>query len=741
VPVPAEKSKVIRFGVFEVSPQEAELRKHGLRIKLQDQPFQILLMLVEHPGQIVTRDDLRQKLWPADIFVDFDHSLNSSIKKLRQALGDDSENPRFIETLHRRGYRFIAPVDLPDVSAVVGSEPCQSIAPVATNAAPDLRSTGQHAQTSTSFMFEVASQHKFTVVLGVCAVLIVVSAAGFGVYSLLRRPAPMPFQKFTITQITNTGKAILAAVSPDGRYVLSAMNDNGRESIWLRNVPTGSDTQVIPPSPLRYESLTFSPDGNYFYFLTHEAGSPLSRYLYRSAILGGTAQVIVRNSAGDITFSPDGRRIFYLRGANPDATHWRMFTASLDGDNETLLHTGQSPDWPASWAWSPRGDEIFYSLGSAIRVLDAHSGYSHPFVSFKDKLVAAIRWSPDAHGLLANYRGTSAKSSSGQIGFVRARGGDIEPITRDANTYDTLSLSEDGRTLATIQRRSYGTIYVLSKIHRQFGEPRSILSQVSQFDEGSGLSWTSEGLLLTDTVHLWKLGSDGKNKIQLLAHSGAEILDASPCGANFLVLSWARHGGHASIWRTNADGSSPLRLTDADNWWHRLPVCSPDQKWVYYVDWSQNISRVLLDGSGKPEVILRLPSNYNLDIDATTGGLSVSPDGTALAAAVFDASQRRLKIAVFKPGTSSLPRMLDAVSFSGQGLQFTADGKTIAYITREKGVDNVWAQPLDGSAGYPITDFKSERIWSFSMSSDTKSLAVLRGHYDSDVVLLQETKP
>src|SRR5271157_76848 len=110
MPVPADKSRVVRFGVFEVDLQEAELRKSGIRIKLQEQPFRILTMLLERPGQAVTREEIERELW-ADSFVDFDHSLNSCINKLREALGDDSENPRFIETLHRRGYRFIAPVN------------------------------------------------------------------------------------------------------------------------------------------------------------------------------------------------------------------------------------------------------------------------------------------------------------------------------------------------------------------------------------------------------------------------------------------------------------------------------------------------------------------------------------------------------------------------------------------------------------------------------------------------------
>jgi TolB-like protein/DNA-binding winged helix-turn-helix (wHTH) protein/Tfp pilus assembly protein PilF len=107
----AQVPRVFRFGVFEVDPREGELRKSGLRIKLQDQPLQLLVMLLERPGEIVTREELQRRLWSADTFVDFDHSLNSAIKKLREALGDQSENPRFIETLHRRGYRFIAPVE------------------------------------------------------------------------------------------------------------------------------------------------------------------------------------------------------------------------------------------------------------------------------------------------------------------------------------------------------------------------------------------------------------------------------------------------------------------------------------------------------------------------------------------------------------------------------------------------------------------------------------------------------
>jgi len=110
MPEASSAGRIVRFGVFEVDRVSGELRKNGSRIRLQEQPFQVLTMLLERPGEMVTRELLRTKLWPADTFVDFDHSLNTAVNKLREALGDAAANPRFVQTVARRGYRFIAPV-------------------------------------------------------------------------------------------------------------------------------------------------------------------------------------------------------------------------------------------------------------------------------------------------------------------------------------------------------------------------------------------------------------------------------------------------------------------------------------------------------------------------------------------------------------------------------------------------------------------------------------------------------
>jgi DNA-binding winged helix-turn-helix (wHTH) protein len=370
----------IPFGPFEADLLTQELRKHGIRLPLPRQSFQILKMLLERRGELVTREELRAALWPSDTFVDFEHSLNPAVNKLRDALGDTADDPRYIETLPRRGYRYVGGVE---------AEP-----------GPAQQSAAQPSRTSSSAVIAAAKQHRWAVTTGVFAVLVLIGAAAFGVYSLLHGPASKPFQNFTLTQVTNTGKAARAAISPDGRYVLSVMDDNGLESLWLRNVPTDSDTQVIPPSGSHYESLSFSPDGNYIYFrkiIEPNAGCDL----YRSPILGGAPQLLVHDVWSDIAFSPDAQRIAYVRFDNPEVGKYRILTASLDGNDEKVLWIGTKVEEPISLAWSPHGaDEIAYSLypheqgRGAIDVLDVGTGKSHRWVTFSDKFVGAIQWSP-----------------------------------------------------------------------------------------------------------------------------------------------------------------------------------------------------------------------------------------------------------------------------------------------------------------------------------------------------------
>jgi Tol biopolymer transport system component len=614
--------------------------------------------------------------------------------------------------------------------------------PYPAHAATAMPSASSLSQTSGTAVIAAAKRHKLGMMAGVAVVLILLGAASFGVYSLLHRPAPTPFERFTATQITDSGKAARAAISPDGKYVLSVNDDNGLQSLWLRNVPTGSDTQIFPPSDSYYTSLAFSPDGNYVYFRKAQNATHTYFILYRAPIFGGTLQTIVQNIDSDISFSPDGHRIAYLRLNSPEVGKYTILSAPSDGGGETALQTGVARFDPNSLAWSLKGDEIYYSLYfaeqgvGAIDSLDVRTGKSHRFVTFKSQFPHEIQWSPDGETLYTNYGRTGANRLKGQIGFLRRAGNEIEPITRDTSQYRTLSLSADGKTIATILVRSYGTISVFSKTERGFRETRTLQVQPNEFDNWSYLNLLPDNsLVISSLSRVVKLTPDAKNRTQLLGDNDASIFDLASCGANYLVLTWAFHDRTAGmeIWRSDADGSNPLRLTDGKLDFY--PVCSPDHEWVYYINWDdKKIYRVPVGGSGKAAAVVTSPQDY-------LGGMSVSPDGKTLAAAVHETEAQgvSVKIALFEIGSQSHPRLLDAAHRSG-GVQFSSDGKSVAFVIRENGVDNVWVQPLDGSAGHAITDFQSEQIWSMSFSPDGKGLAVLRGHYDSDVVLLQEAK-
>ena len=284
-------------------------------------------------------------------------------------------------------------------------------------------------------MSAVAREHKFGLVAVVVVGLILLAAGGFGVYSLLSRSGPTPFQNFTITQITNTGKAQQAAISPDGKYVLNVQNDNGLESLWLRNIPTGSDTQIVPPAAAVYRSLAFAIDGNYVYFRKAGISTQSEWDLYRTPVLGGTPQLITRDMDSEIAFSPDGHRIAYARANDPEVGKYRLLTANSDGSDETILQIAENGAGalPRSMAWSPDGKRITYSLYTlgdmlgTVKSFDIAGKQAEPLASFKNELVFDVVWLPSGQWLLARYSQKGPSYSRSQIGMVSHAGGQSNP--------------------------------------------------------------------------------------------------------------------------------------------------------------------------------------------------------------------------------------------------------------------------------------------------------------------------
>jgi eukaryotic-like serine/threonine-protein kinase len=660
--------------------------------------------------------------------------------------------------------------------------------------------TPSHPSTSTSAIAAIAQHHKTGLAVITLIVLVVLLAAGFGLYSLLTRSGPQPFKDFTVTQITNTGKVDQAAISPDGKYIMSVQTDNGMQSLWLRNILTGSDTQIISPGSPHYAVVTFSPDGNYVYSRQLDDNSIWD--LYRLPVLGGASQLIAHDVDTNATFSPDGRKIAFLRANDPEVGKFRLLLANPDGTDETvpsIQNIGKvgNEDFPRNAAWSPDGKKIVFSYGGftdqpgTLMAFDLASKRFAPWAKFPNDFFFELQWLPEGQSLMALYAEKGPNFARKQVGVISAAGGKLQPVTRDANSYSTLTLSADGKAAATVQVKGTHTLQIISGWNlSSSAKPSVSVEDVSAFD------WTADGnLIVSDGSRLSRLGPDGVKQTALVDDPSAAVEGLAHCGDSSLLVNWGFRGSKdaTTIWRTKPDGSNPKQLSTGS--YDGSPTCSPDGKRVYYVDSLLTVMRVSLEG-GPPEIVpgTKIPNTYQ-----HLGGVGLSPDGQHLILLAYinepvtNRGEKKLAVVDLNGNSGLGPRVLDpdpritiGPFLSAGGPRFAPDGKSIIYAIRDKGAMNLWMQPLDASPGHQITNFTSDRIvdfrWSpdgksiiyairdkgamnlwmqpldaspghqitnftsdrivdFRWSPDGKSLALIQRHDTSDVVVLRETGP
>jgi serine/threonine protein kinase len=553
--------------------------------------------------------------------------------------------------------------------------------------------------------------------------------AGFLAYSIFFR-SRIPFQDINVTKVTDTGDAVMAALSPDGKYILSLIRKDGLASLWLRNVPTNSNAQVQPPADVYYKGVRFSPDGNYFYFVRSDPGNPNLKFLYRAPLLGGTPQKLAEDIDSDITFSPDGKKIAFMRYDNPPGSKDRLIIRLLEGGSETVLSGGAAEGALYQPAWSPNGKVIICQVldfGSGlIRLVavDVATGQRKAFSSSNQRIVDQATWAPDGKGLLVLWREQSTNYTRSQIGYVSYPEGSYTPVTRDTNSYSDLSVDASGRLLATVQSEFRWSLQIMPD-----GAQAAQARQISSAEADTNLTWTADSRLISDQGNVLNLidpATGIKTPLPGLGVSG----NPWSCAGGFVLFTRLQNGAQ-NVWRVDPSGSNLQQITNG-----KLdvnPVCSTDNKWVYFMDQAghQKLERVPMEG-GTPQVISDAPSNGLFDI---------SPDGKLAAFPTLEHSgehQERLAIVEADSGKVLKSEPFERTRF---GLvHFSRDGKGVVYPVRDKGVDNLWLQPLDGSRGKQITDFTSEHIFDFHWSPDGKQLAIVRGHTDADVVLIRDQK-
>jgi len=596
---------------------------------------------------------------------------------------------------------------------------------------------------SSSAVIAVAQRYKFGFATSLLITLGLVGAAVYGVYALLHRATPIPFQDFTMSQITNNGKTIAAAISPDGKYLLSVFEDNGKQSLWLRNIATNSDTQVLARADANYQDPIFSPDGNYIYF-RNQAGP--SADLYRAPVLGGVPRVVLHTIDSAISFSPDGKRMVFARVNDPQPGEFQVYTADVDGTNSKPFYVGHTRvDFPETVAWSPDAAQIAWVLHytngalSEIQLADVASAKVRTFAQFQDRDLDNLIWLPSGRGLLTTYMpGSSPPPVHQQISLVTNPGGAFHGVTKDTSSYRTLSVSSDGKTLAAVQQKAIQTLYLMPPdgFTGTPPPPADAQSQHSHF-----FNWAGPDAFYFDG-DIERVSLDGSRTI-LITEPGHLLFRATGCPfGKYVVFVWQGHSvsSKTNLWRIDADGSNLKQLTQgvADVG----PYCSADERWVYYSDLvNARIMRVPSEG-GEAEALKAAAIPGAL---LGTSGMGLSRDGQFLTFTVLKsgANQSQMKVAIVRlnEDTGTPARFIEPDPRIVALPHFTPDGKSIVYIIRGNGAENLWIQPLDGGAGRMLTNFVSDTVQGFDYSPDGKKLAVFRSHVESDVVLLRDVAP
>jgi eukaryotic-like serine/threonine-protein kinase len=579
--------------------------------------------------------------------------------------------------------------------------------------------------------------------------LLILAGVCYGLYRFYNRNITPPFQDFSIQALTSNGKIQSAAISPDGKYVLTVVQDKGQSSLWLHHIATSSDTQVIAPSDEGFATIGFSPDGNYIYFRKSDTKVQDVFTLYRAPVLGGTPQPVGHDIDRGPAFSPDGKQITYVRENDPDVGKYHVLIAGADGSGEKSVFTGSTGRDPQYLSWNPDGENItegFLSTDGVVTVLDqinVASGKVSPIMNYKHLAIFQALWLPDARGLLALYRGPKNNFVTEQIGFVPTHGAEdaFREITKDTSNYSTLSVSAESRSIATVQQKFFTSMYVFPPS----GTGKDLPAPVLDPDKtGPIFSWAgNDGFYMPLGFKTFRVGMDGK-ETQLLDNSA--LNDLSSCPDGHVVAAIIGGGGKTGVnlWRVNSDGSNLVRLTSDGR--QDAAICSPDSKWVYYRNaGSEQLLRVpLAGGDYQPIPGTAIPHGI-----VASNFIGISPDNKTIAflstvelpGAGLTNVQKIVLIAL-DAGPNPQVRQLDVNPHVAAGPHFTPDGKSVVYSFRVNGVSNLWQQPIDGGPGHQITNFtKEEFIQAWSFSPDGNSLGMIRGHAEADAVLLHDNAP
>jgi Tol biopolymer transport system component/DNA-binding winged helix-turn-helix (wHTH) protein len=731
----AKESRPRRFGAFEVDLRSGELRRNGLKVKLQEQPLQVLALLLETPGEVVSRDDLRNRLWPADTFVDFDHSLNAAIKRLRDALGDSAENPRFVETVARRGYRFVGPVN--------GDPEGAHSPPEAVLAAPAVHNTVGKWQ------------------IGLAAIVLLLFGLALGWFLGRGRPtAHVPAAERRLTANPAEAPVLGGVISPDGKYL--AFSD--KTGFYLRQVETGETHPVpaptglglktvgwSPASGLAAKPLSWFPDG--LHLVVGWVAQPQEQQsLWVISAMGGTPRKLTDDGFRP-SVSPDGSQIVFVRGGDGQQELWRM---QSDGERPRK-EVGDAGYWCGSVVWSPDGRSIAYirarflpaysRMEASIEVRDLSGGKSEVLLS-DARLGSALAWAPGGRLIYALAELPPNQNDSNlwwvQLDARSHPTGSPTRLTSESGFAGGVSMTADGKRLAFFKQTLQPDVFVTElKAHgTRLTEPRRLTLDER---EDYPYSWTPDGkavLFTSDrdgTFHIFKQAADQATPELLVG--GKEPLGIprlTPDGSSILYLITSKLGQEAKnvrLMRVPLAGGPPEFVLDAPGISNHQCARLPATLCIFSEVGETEERFFSFDPvKGQPQELVRARTQSSSYYDFNW---SLSPDGRTLAMAKKSAAQgdptvRLLSLTDYTEKYARVPGWSGICCFD-----WAADGKSLwVSVFTNAGKRALLNVDPRGSVKPVLEEDKMMLGWAIP-SPDGRRLAIWEASGSSNVWMLE----
>lgn len=731
-------NRYFAFGEFRLDARRRILSKNGVTISLTPRNFDLLLVLIENEGQVLTHDEILNTVWEGT-FVE-QANLKNAISVLRKALGEEPGEGLYIQTVPRRGYSFVAPVrvSVDDASLETISDSSDDDRRLESLERENIVSgkNGTYGQPKTDTQTNVQplrpdrnSWSKISVVGALLILMLFAGIFGFRKYFSFEKPIVYDATKVIISKITSEGNLVGgdASISPNGKYLVYVVREGANASLWTRQIVTGIARQISPVMLGSVWACALTPDEDYIYYVFNSNTDQAKSGLYKISTFGGSAEKVSDNRGGSIAISPDGRRVAFVHVGDEFETS--IETMDLKGGDRRVAWSDRGNLRVWSVRFSPDGGNLLYSIRRQdgdktsyyVGEVSVNGGPEKIILPHQEKQVADTLWMPDKQSLLMSVRELNAELR--QIWQYFPASGDWKRVTNDNASYRGISLTSDGKTLVASQESRLTSLWM---------SPTGTADDLEQVIAGNhyliDVGWTTESAIIYSILEnskemIGSMNPDGsRNKMLTTGDDGIWVFPAPSRDGKHIAFASLR-SGRRQIWTMENDGRNPVQLSQFETDVYDGRLLADGKAAIFLqLETPQKSVLVMRNDSGELRQL----------IQNRTKRWAISPDEKFLAAEVQDPQTQKIGVVIVNIVSGEIVKRLDFSS--DRVLRWTADGKSLAYDVNGGGDGKVMIQPVDGSPAKPFMTLKSEEIFSFDWSADGKKFAIIRGNHLTDAV-------